>query len=599
MSARKYPRLSDGYHERSPYNQSSKHSSKPSNQQEGRSEKSSNVNGGSRSRNNSPRSRNSTMSPRSQRPSYSKVKELSRRASGTSPAERNHSLQKSSGDFKINSISTDESFPWSQHTSSSGKIYYYNYKTEKSQWEKPKEWLAREHQMEQEKKKRLEVSDKNSSSSRELSNKRDSYGCSVVGNKYNKEKNVHQDVKQTSQKTDNKSLLSHNHRRLSGLHDSRRLHQLHNSDNRRLSLQQHTPESKKSHYTHVGNSQSTAPIIKTSSANTTSVSTAVHRPDHVFAKSVTKASPSGSLHDVSPPRTPVTTAGQSKSPLVTVSPLISSHSPVVPQHSPVTKSSPRHATPQRLRTMTNRSSTSTPPPPPPPCFPHASPAHTLTPARPSETSPKTSAAKEGSSYNGFPQGFSKAQLHPLQQATLLQQAQFQGNSSRMMPSAKDSTQTNTQSPLHQMKPPNQHVPQQSHGLQPSQYVHQHSPNVPRQSQHVPQPSAPVIQRTTVASNQPILHPFPQTIILQDFVNGYNPELITHTLAWPGDIVEKQAQKSADDTVNLSILNCRLKADLVPLKFHQNLTRMRMDVGTKRIEFLRGQTEKLESSDAVS
>jgi len=29
---------------------------------------------------------------------------------------------------------------WSEHVSSSGKRYYYNCKTEVSQWEKPKEW---------------------------------------------------------------------------------------------------------------------------------------------------------------------------------------------------------------------------------------------------------------------------------------------------------------------------------------------------------------------------------------------------------------------------------------------------------------------------
>lgn len=32
---------------------------------------------------------------------------------------------------------------WSEHISSSGKKYYYNCKTEVSQWEKPKEWLER------------------------------------------------------------------------------------------------------------------------------------------------------------------------------------------------------------------------------------------------------------------------------------------------------------------------------------------------------------------------------------------------------------------------------------------------------------------------
>lgn len=32
---------------------------------------------------------------------------------------------------------------WSEHMSSSGKKYYYNCKTEVSQWEKPREWITR------------------------------------------------------------------------------------------------------------------------------------------------------------------------------------------------------------------------------------------------------------------------------------------------------------------------------------------------------------------------------------------------------------------------------------------------------------------------
>lgn len=33
---------------------------------------------------------------------------------------------------------------WSEHISSSGKKYYYNCKTEVSQWEKPREWIQSE-----------------------------------------------------------------------------------------------------------------------------------------------------------------------------------------------------------------------------------------------------------------------------------------------------------------------------------------------------------------------------------------------------------------------------------------------------------------------
>lgn len=37
---------------------------------------------------------------------------------------------------------------WSEHVSSSGKKYYYNCKTEVSQWEKPREWIERERDRE-------------------------------------------------------------------------------------------------------------------------------------------------------------------------------------------------------------------------------------------------------------------------------------------------------------------------------------------------------------------------------------------------------------------------------------------------------------------
>ncbi|XP_028408971.1 WW domain-containing adapter protein with coiled-coil-like [Dendronephthya gigantea] len=604
MSTRKYLRLADGYHERSPYNQSSKYSNKQSNNtSESRSERSSNINGGSRSRNNSPRSRQSNMSPRTQRTSssYSKTKELSRRGTSASPIERNVSSHSTSNAvLKVDSISTDDSFPWSQHTSSSGKTYYYNCKTEKSQWEKPKEWIEREHQLEREKKKhenkdRSDQTRDNShpnvykerlssrDSNQELSNKRDSQGHAVIGNKYDREKITHsrdENKRQSQQHAqDNKRMPQQ---------DSKRIPQQHGSDNKRLA--QHAPDGKRLHHNQANNqTSSNSVVVKTTSANTNAVSTTVHRPDQVFAKAETKVSPSGSLQNVSPTVTPVITVSQSTSPAVaTCSPIMVTYrSPAnIQTHSPVQQNA------QRLLPMSQRTSTNTPPPPPPPIFPQVSPAHNIvtSQARHTETSPKNVVRsnvegllkqQENTMFNGL-----HGQLHPLQQATLLQQAQFQG-SAVVRPLASPQGVVSSRSPG-----PSSFQPIKQSNSTPGSP----QPFHPRPYQSM----APAVQRTTVTSlKQPILHPPAQSVNLQDYVNYFNRDLTTHIFGWPADTVEKQAQRSSDDTTNLCLMNSRLKTDLIPLNFHQSLTRMRMGVGTKRIKFLREQTRKLESSDAIS
>ncbi|XP_029978746.1 WW domain-containing adapter protein with coiled-coil isoform X2 [Sphaeramia orbicularis] len=68
-----------------------------------------------------------------------------------SPPENshNHSSLHSSNSHTNPSKTSDTPYEpgddWSEHISSSGKKYYYNCRTEVSQWEKPKEWLEREH----------------------------------------------------------------------------------------------------------------------------------------------------------------------------------------------------------------------------------------------------------------------------------------------------------------------------------------------------------------------------------------------------------------------------------------------------------------------
>ncbi|XP_026078392.1 WW domain-containing adapter protein with coiled-coil-like isoform X2 [Carassius auratus] len=74
------------------------------------------------------------------------------REGGTSisPQENSHnhsSLHSTNSHSNPNKSSDTPSEPaddWSEHISSSGKKYYYNCRTEVSQWEKPKEWLERE-----------------------------------------------------------------------------------------------------------------------------------------------------------------------------------------------------------------------------------------------------------------------------------------------------------------------------------------------------------------------------------------------------------------------------------------------------------------------
>ncbi|XP_051909670.1 WW domain-containing adapter protein with coiled-coil [Hippocampus zosterae] len=67
-----------------------------------------------------------------------------------SPHENSHNhsaLQSSnshSNPCKPSDTTHEPGDDWSEHISSSGKKYYYNCRTEVSQWEKPKEWLERE-----------------------------------------------------------------------------------------------------------------------------------------------------------------------------------------------------------------------------------------------------------------------------------------------------------------------------------------------------------------------------------------------------------------------------------------------------------------------
>ncbi|XP_014352249.1 WW domain-containing adapter protein with coiled-coil isoform X2 [Latimeria chalumnae] len=59
-------------------------------------------------------------------------------------SSNSHSSNPSSNPSKTSDAPYEPADDWSEHISSSGKKYYYNCRTEVSQWEKPKEWMERE-----------------------------------------------------------------------------------------------------------------------------------------------------------------------------------------------------------------------------------------------------------------------------------------------------------------------------------------------------------------------------------------------------------------------------------------------------------------------
>ncbi|XP_021468416.1 WW domain-containing adapter protein with coiled-coil isoform X3 [Oncorhynchus mykiss] len=61
-----------------------------------------------------------------------------------SPQENVHNHSSHSNQSKASDTPHEPADDWSEHISSSGKKYYYNCRTEVSQWEKPKDWLERE-----------------------------------------------------------------------------------------------------------------------------------------------------------------------------------------------------------------------------------------------------------------------------------------------------------------------------------------------------------------------------------------------------------------------------------------------------------------------
>ncbi|XP_013387745.2 WW domain-containing adapter protein with coiled-coil [Lingula anatina] len=169
MYGRKHPRLNDGYYDRnkpSPYQNMDRYPSSNASANYGDrfSDRRDSPNF-KRYRNDSPNTRDSRDSPRyANKSSYvERQKDRVERGSSGTPDRRQNAVYSDRGDDDRHSNHVDRNHrdkeprkekdkdvqkaalqtvgDWSEHISSSGKKYYYNCKTEFSQWEKPKEWL--------------------------------------------------------------------------------------------------------------------------------------------------------------------------------------------------------------------------------------------------------------------------------------------------------------------------------------------------------------------------------------------------------------------------------------------------------------------------
>ncbi|XP_031559569.1 WW domain-containing adapter protein with coiled-coil-like [Actinia tenebrosa] len=559
MSNRKYPRLSDGYNERSPYHpyQNKKQANCIADRDRSPA--------GSNSRDNSPYSssnRHSNLSPRSQRSksTYSRSKDGSRKGSNQSPndSHRGSNSHSTERHTKFNHISTDEGFPWSQHVSSSGKCYYYNFKTEKSQWEKPKEWIERERRERENKEK-----DQNAIGAKEA---RDGG--------FHKEDSNHETSRMHGSKFSLKESLSNENR-----------------DGSRAHIEDRGRENIKAVDGDRGQG-----VIKTMSAHTSAIPTTSQRSTPVAASlsGNSVASPAGSLQDVSPPSTPSSRASMFESSSHSSSPQLVSLSP----HGFQTSQSPlqlniRHGVSQPNVTQQQYAKQ------------QYSTQHNLT--------------QYGLVNNGNPQNISSSlptsqaqksydlemnkrpALHPLQQATLLQQRKLTEirnhgitNYQQTFPmitqpltSASALVKENNRihkspgSPVIFSQSLGTNSPALKEQFQPTKIQTSFASTLSSQAQLSPSSVSPVSVQPTPSVNLQLLSKYA------------DKNLTNHINNLQSEGLDKQIQRLNDEGCsNVGDANKNLIQQL-QLRSQMDLLEMHIDIGTKRITSMKEVTKTLE------
>jgi len=241
---------------------------------------------------------------------------------GISPYES--SKKKDRCNDVLNKSSNDDSYvdsDWSQHISSSGKVYYYNKKTEESQWEVPKDWTNREKKV---KDKDRHMSNSSTSSSKDNRNNktpldyktnseytRDSsrdYKNSSRENDFRDNKDIRYKESRDYRNRDTKSVKTDIRRDRESydsrdsprsIRDFRESNKYDKYDNKYRSPHSNNSSRRSSKY-----SSSSSNTIKTVGQSTPNSNTSLNRSYHVA--SPTSLNGSGIVQDISPPGTPTT-----------------------------------------------------------------------------------------------------------------------------------------------------------------------------------------------------------------------------------------------------------------------------------------------------
>lgn len=637
MSNRKYPRLVDGYNDRSQYHPcqaSSKFSSKihPNcNSESGRERERSPISS-TNSRGSSPYSRHSNFSPRSHRSKpYSRSREGNKRGSSKSPtdAHSHHTLPNSNSHgnerhSKPNHVNSDETSVWSQHTSSSGKVYYYNCKTEKSQWEKPKEWIERERR----EKDRKDREKRDFMAARDGRENREHLASSKPSKYISPSKNIHRDHHSSSDKRDGNHTESRNM-----------------SAEQKKEIQQRLS----------GTADRGSPVVKTSCVHTTALPTVVYRPSPTVASmgGESAVSPSGSLQDVSPPTTPSSRSNMYEPSSHTPSPnIVTAVSPqVAQQHGvPSPQFSSRHSAISLAPNVFPQAPAVTGAPRVVPQqyqypvgHPHIQNDYRQQYVNSNSNPPQLQITKAALPLQAthvpspqqpvmFNQQISpQTALHPLQQATLvLQQRKMSeaqaaaagvGNIQPSYPVAASTVTPAAPLPQLAVSPVSvaihrkedrshvhsspgspvvftQHPPVAVVNESSSSHSH-HSSHQQLASSSSIVSSSPLSHSSNASSPVPVVQPAAPTVNLQTVAKYVDKNLISHLSAWPTEAMDRQLQKLWEETGSFSNDSDKAKIEQMQLQSEVGFMEMRLDTASRRISSLKGMTRTLEALLAES